>query len=75
MPRGATDGEQAHHHSQRSPNALTVSRQHYVAKNARGDPVESPSDTVYGVADDIASAEPSVRGRRLARPFYEIKAR
>lgn len=60
--------------SRLSPNALTVLRQRYLAKNERGVPVESPTDMFHRVADDIASAEPSARRRRLARQFYEAMA-
>lgn len=63
-----------YHPSRLSPNALTVLRQRYLAKNARGVPVESPTDMFHRVADDIASAEPSARRRRLARQFYEAMA-
>ena len=63
-----------YHPSRLSPNALTVLRQRYLAKNERGIPVESPTDMFHRVADDIASAESSAQRRRLARQFYEIMA-
>lgn len=61
-----------------SPNALTVLRQRYLAKNERGTIMESPTELFWRVADDIASAEhhyPTV-GRRhgMARRFYELMA-
>ncbi len=57
-----------------SPNALTVLRQRYLAKNERGIVVESPADMFHRVARDIASAEPIARRRSLARRFYEVMA-
>jgi len=57
-----------------SPNALTVLRQRYLAKNERGGTVESPTDMFHRVANDIASAEPLARRRYLARQFYEAMA-
>lgn len=57
-----------------SPNALTVLRQRYLAKNERGSVVESPTDMFHRVADDIASSEPPARRRSLARKFYEVMA-
>lgn len=63
-----------YHPSRLSPNALTVLRQRYLAKNERGVPVESPTDMFHRVADEIAPAEPSARRRRLARQFYEVMA-
>lgn len=57
-----------------SPNALTVLRQRYLAKNGRGIAVESPADMFRRVADDIASAEPLARRRSLARRFYDAMA-
>ncbi|MDH4154003.1 MAG: adenosylcobalamin-dependent ribonucleoside-diphosphate reductase [Nitrospira sp.] len=57
-----------------SPNALTVLRQRYLAKNERGVAIESPTALFHRVADDIASIEPPVHRRRLARQFYEVLA-
>ena len=61
-----------------SHNALTVLRQRYLAKNARGTIIESPTELFWRVADDIASAEPhypTVGGRQgMARRFYELMA-
>ena len=60
--------------SRLSPNALTILRRRYLAKNERGIAVESPADMFHRVADDIASAEPPPQRRRLARQFYEAMA-
>ncbi|MBH0208255.1 MAG: adenosylcobalamin-dependent ribonucleoside-diphosphate reductase [Nitrospira sp.] len=57
-----------------SPNALTVLRRRYLAKNERGVVVESPSEMFHRVADDIASLEPPAHRRRLACRFYEAMA-
>jgi ribonucleoside-diphosphate reductase alpha chain len=57
-----------------SPNAVTVLRQRYLAKNERGVTVESPADMFHRVANDIASAEPPAQRRNLARQFYEAMA-
>jgi ribonucleoside-diphosphate reductase alpha chain len=57
-----------------SPNALTVLRLRYLAKNERGVAIESPADMFHRVAGDIASAEPLARRRSLARQFYEAMA-
>jgi ribonucleoside-diphosphate reductase alpha chain len=57
-----------------SPNALTVLRQRYLAKNERGRTVESPADMFRRVAEDVASAEPLARQRSLASRFYEVMA-
>ena len=57
-----------------SPNALTVLRQRYLAKNERGIAVESPADRLGRVARDIASAEPIAQRRSLAHQFYEVMA-
>ena len=59
-------------HSPRlSPNALTVLRQRYLAKNERGVVIESPSAMFHRVADDVASIELPAHRRRLAGHFYE----
>ena len=57
-----------------SPNALTVLRQRYLAKNERGVVTESPTALFHRVADDIASVEPPAHRRHLARQFYEAMA-
>jgi ribonucleoside-diphosphate reductase alpha chain len=57
-----------------SPNALTVLRRRYLAKNERGVVVESPSEMFHRVADDMASLEPPAHRRRLACQFYEAMA-
>ncbi len=57
-----------------SPNALTVLRQRYLARNKRGVVIESPSALFHRVADDVASLEPPARRRRLANQFYEAMA-
>jgi ribonucleoside-diphosphate reductase alpha chain len=57
-----------------SPNALTVLRQRYLAKNERGLTIESPADMFRRVADDVASSEPLARQHSLARRFYEAMA-
>jgi ribonucleotide reductase alpha subunit len=62
-------------HSPRlSPNALTVLRQRYLAKNERGIVIESPSEMFHRVANDIASIEPPAHRRRLANQFYDAMA-
>lgn len=62
------------HSSRLSPNALTVLRQRYLAKNERGVVIESPTALFHRVADDIASIEPPAHRRRLARRFYDAMA-
>lgn len=57
-----------------SPNALTVLRQRYLAKNGRGVPIESPADMFRRVADDIALAEPVTERKTYARHFYDMMA-
>jgi ribonucleoside-diphosphate reductase alpha chain len=57
-----------------SPNARTVLRQRYLAKNERGVVIESPSALFHRVADDIASLEPPAHRCRLANQFYEAMA-
>lgn len=57
-----------------SPNARTVLRQRYLAKNERGVVIESPSALFHRVANDIASTEPPAQRRRLARQFYDAMA-
>ncbi len=61
-----------------SPNALTVLRQRYLAKNERGTIIESPAELFWRVADDIASAEQHYAAARrredMARRFYELMA-
>lgn len=59
---------------QLSPNALTVLRQRYLAKNERGTPIESPADMFRRVADDIALAEPVTQRKKVARQFYDVMA-
>lgn len=65
-------------HPRLSPNALTVLRQRYLAKNERGTIIESPAEMFRRVADDIASAEgqDAAAGRRhdMATRFYELMA-
>lgn len=61
-----------------SPNARTVLRQRYLARNAHGVIVESPADLFWRVADDIAQAEAlyplATRTRNVARQFYDLMA-
>ncbi len=57
-----------------SPNALTVLRQRYLAKNVHGVTIESPADMFRRVADDIALAEPATQRKKLARRFYDVMA-
>jgi len=61
-----------------SQNALTVLRQRYLARNARGVVIESPDDMFWRVAYDIALAEQqyplATRQRHLARQFYDLMA-
>ncbi|MBL8076235.1 MAG: adenosylcobalamin-dependent ribonucleoside-diphosphate reductase [Nitrospira sp.] len=57
-----------------SPNALTVLRQRYLAKNERGVVIESPSALFHRVADDITSIEPPAHRRPLASQFYDAMA-
>ena len=57
-----------------APNAQTVLRQRYVAKNGRGIPVESPADMFRRVANDIALAEPVAQRKTRARQFYDLLA-
>ena len=62
-------------HSPRlSPNALTVLRQRYLAKNERGVVIESPTAMFHRVADDVASIEPPAHRRRLSGQFYDAMA-
>ncbi len=63
-----------HHGPRLSPNALTILRRRYVAKNERGIGIESPTALFHRVADDIASIEPPAHRRRRARQFYEAMA-
>ncbi|HMS84030.1 MAG TPA: adenosylcobalamin-dependent ribonucleoside-diphosphate reductase [Nitrospira sp.] len=62
------------HVSRLSPNALTVLRQRYLAKNERGVIIESPTALFHRVADDVASIEPPRRRRHLASQFYDAMA-
>jgi len=59
-------------------NARIVLSQRYLARNARGVPVESPTEMFWRVAHDIAQAEqqypPATRQRGLARRFYDLMA-
>ena len=61
-----------------SPNALTVLRQRYLAKNERGTIIESPAELFWRVANDIASVEhryaPAGRRQHMAGRFYELMA-
>jgi ribonucleoside-diphosphate reductase alpha chain len=61
-----------------SPNALTVLRQRYLARNTKGSVCESPGRLFQRVADDIARAEqsyrPATRLRNAARQFYDLMA-
>lgn len=61
-----------------SPNARTVLRHRYLAKNAKGTVIESPADLYRRVARDIAQAErlypPATRLRDAARQFYDLMA-
>jgi len=61
-----------------SDNALTILRQRYLAKNAKGDVTESPAGMLWRVAADIASAEgqysPARRPRDLTQQFYDLMA-
>lgn len=65
-------------HPRLSHNALTVLRQRYLAKSARGAIIESPAQLFWRVADNIASAErhdaPAGHRREMARRFYELMA-
>jgi ribonucleoside-diphosphate reductase alpha chain len=70
-----------HLHSARprlTPNALTVLRQRYLARNGRGRVVETPADMFRRVAEDIAEAESLYpRATRLAQAaprFYDLMA-
>ena len=44
-----------------SPNALTVLRQRYFAKNEQGVIIEFPTTLFHRVANDVASIEPQAR--------------
>lgn len=57
-----------------SPNARTVLRQRYLAKNVRGVIIESPVDMFRRVADDIALAESATQRKQFARHFYDVMA-
>ncbi len=61
-----------------TPNALTVLRQRYLARDADGVIRESPTELFQRVAEDIAQAErlypPGVRVRHAARRFYDLMA-
>lgn len=46
-----------------TPNALTVLRRRYLKKDSRGEPVESPAEMFWRVADNVAQAE-----RRYGHP-------
>jgi ribonucleoside-diphosphate reductase alpha chain len=63
-----------------SPNALTVLRRRYLAKNAEGRPVESPAHLFRRVAANIAEAERLYTGSRqavarTAAQFYSLMRR
>ena len=62
-----------------SDNALTVLRQRYLARNARGTLCESPTGLFRRVAEDIAQAERNYpragRTPHLARQFYDLMHR
>jgi ribonucleoside-diphosphate reductase alpha chain len=59
-----------------SANALTVLRRRYLAKNAAGEPIESPADMFRRVAENIAEAEHLYSARaergRIAEQFYRL---
>lgn len=61
-----------------TPNALTVLRQRYLARDTKGVVVETPAQLFQRVAEDIAEAERLYpRGMRLpqaARRFYDLMA-
>ncbi len=61
-----------------SPNARTVLRQRYLAKDANGRVIESPAVLFRRVAEDIAKAErlyaAPTRRADLARQFYDLMA-
>ncbi len=46
-----------------TPNALTVLRRRYLKKGATGEPIESPAEMFWRVAENVAQAE-----RRYGRP-------
>lgn len=59
-----------------SANALTVLRRRYLAKNAAGAPIESPTDMFRRVAENIAEAEHLYPARaergRIVEQFYRL---
>lgn len=61
-----------------SKNARTILQQRYLARNARGSIVESPTGMLWRVAVDIASAEQhyssAFHPRDLAYQFYDLMA-
>jgi ribonucleoside-diphosphate reductase alpha chain len=78
LKRTATVGGQARPHQKSlSPNALTVLRRRYLAKDSTGRPTETPVQMFRRVADNLAEAEdryPAQRGSRQqwADRFYEL---
>jgi len=63
-----------------SPNALTVLRRRYLAKNAEGKPVETPAQLFRRVADNVAQAERLYGGSRqvtarISDIFYGLMTR
>ena len=64
-----------------TPNALTVLRRRYLKKDARGEPIESPDEMFWRVADNVAQAErrygrPTAKAvRRWAEAFFGMMTR
>lgn len=63
-----------------TPNALTVLRRRYLAKNAEGKPVETPAQLFRRVADNVAQAERLYGGSRrtvarISDVFYGMMTR
>ena len=60
-----------------APNAMTVLRSRYLAKNAEGKVMETPEEMFRRVAENVAQAErlyadDSLASRRAARRFYAL---
>lgn len=64
-----------------TPNALTVLRRRYLKKSPGGEPVETPAEMFWRVAENVAQAEHrygrpnSKQVRRWAEAFYSMMAR
>ncbi len=63
-----------------SPNALTVLRRRYLAKDSAGNPIETPAHLFRRVADNMAEAEHFYSGqpkvsRKVAAEFYQLMTR